>query len=48
MKAIKGIIKPAVLIMLLTALLCLLAGGLQAASGPGTCRFVVYADSRGN
>jgi 3',5'-cyclic AMP phosphodiesterase CpdA len=48
MKAIKGIIKPAVLILVLTAMLGLLAGGLQAASGPDTCRFVVYADSRGN
>ena len=48
MRSIKGIIQPAVLILVLTALLCLLAGGLQAASGPDTCRFVVYADSRGS
>lgn len=33
--------------MALTALLWLIAGSIQAASGPDTFRFVVYADSRG-
>ena len=37
----------AALILILTALL-FLVGEPQAASGPDTFRFVVYADSRGN
>jgi 3',5'-cyclic AMP phosphodiesterase CpdA len=37
----------AVLILALTAMLWLIAGSIQAASGPDTFRFVVYADSRG-
>jgi hypothetical protein len=47
MKAINRLKRLAVLSLAFTAILCLITGSIQAASGPDTFRFVVYADSRG-
>jgi hypothetical protein len=47
MKVIKRFRGLAVLILALTAMLWLIAGSMQAASGPDTFSFVVYGDSRG-
>jgi hypothetical protein len=47
MQAIRRFSGLAVLILVLSAITLWVAGGLQAASGPDTFRFVVYADSRG-
>jgi hypothetical protein len=47
LKTIKRFRGLVVLILALTAMLWLIAGSIQAASGPDTVRFVVYADSRG-